>query len=1167
MSKSKIISLMVLLISLFSFSAACQAEVKVKIGKESNAISNDLFGIFFEDINDAADGGLYAELVQNRSFEYSQGDNKNWNSLSYWQKIESSEGSVEFAADTAMPLNENNPTYAVVTVNKAGDKNGIVNEGFDGIVLKENDKYNLSLFAKVLGGIPGEITVNLKSEDGSIAGTAKISGVNNSWKKYTADIQSKQNIAKGKIEILIEGTGKVAFDMISLFPEKTFKNRKNGLRADLAQVIADLKPKFIRFPGGCLAHGDGLENMYRWKDTIGPIEERKAQRNIWRYHQTTGLGYFEYFQFCEDIGAAPLPVVPAGVCCQNSGHYLNLAPKGQQGLPLDEMDDYVQEVLDLIEYANGPVSSEWGSKRAAAGHPEPFNLKYLGVGNEDVISETFRVRYKMINDAIKAKYPEIIVIGTTGPFTDGEDYDEGWKFAREEKLEMVDEHGYKSPSWFWQNLERFDKYDHNGTKVYLGEYAAHEGNRANTLRSALAEAAYMTTLERNGDLVWLSSYAPLLSKIGRTQWTPDMIYFNNEQITLTTNYYAQQMFSANNGDEYLQTELTVPDNKNEIEASQTNGVVLASWNTQVQYDDLTVTSNGKTFFEEDFSSDTANWKNIAGNWKVSDGKMEQTSGATPALSMEFFNCPRKDYTVSVRAKKLSGAEGFLVGFGAKDENNYYWLNLGGWGNTAHRVQKTTEGSGTSVGPEVKGSIEDNKWYDVKIVVSDKNIKCYLDGDLVIDMNDDGFIPTPDYAVSTVRDSKSNEIIIKLVSKSDSDTSAAINLSDFGKFSATAEITVLTGDKMAVNQFGKTPMVTPAVSLRTVSEKFSYIMPSYSLTVIRLKDIHRIFPDQLTEADMSAYLLTYFKDPTHSLYMALSSDGYSFTDVNNGEPVINGREVAEQKGIRDPHITRGPDNKFYLAMTDLHIFAQKEGLRDTEWQRDGRAYGWGNNQGFVLMKSDNLINWSTANLRVDQAFEGLEDIGCAWAPETIYDPKDGRMMLYFTMRFGNGVNRLYYSYMNDDYTKMETRPELLFTYPKDITYIDADITKVGNKYHMFYTPHDGTPGIKQAISDKINTDYIYDPKFYDYEKGSCEAPNVWKRIGEDKWVLMYDIYSIKPHNFGFAETSDFVNFKNLGHFNEGVMKATNFSSPKHAAVIHLTKAEADKLAKHWGCEKY
>jgi hypothetical protein len=321
----------------------------------------------------------------------------------------------------------------------------------------------------------------------------------------------------------------------------------------------------------------------------------------------------------------------------------------------------------------------------------------------------------------------------------------------------------------------------------------------------------------------------------------------------------------------------------------------------------------------------------------------------------------------------------------------------------------------------------------------------------------------------------------------------------------------------------------------------------------------------SEKEMRAYLLVYFKDATHGLYMALSNDGYSFTDVNNGNPVIAGDTIALQKGIRDPHIMRGPDGQFYLALTDLHIFAQKAGIRDTEWERDGQKYGWGNNRSLVLMKSKDLIHWSRTIVRVDQAFPGLEDIGCAWAPETIYDPVKKKLMIYFTMRYGNGKNKVYYSYVNDEFTKLETAPKSIFEYPKDVNYIDSDITQVGNKYHMFYVAHDGGAGIKQAVSDSINSGYVYDPAWIDPEPKACEAPNLWKRIGTNKWVIMYDIYSINPHNFGFSETTDFVHFTDLGHFNEGVMKTTNFSSPKHGAVIHLTKKEAETLAKCWNCK--
>ena len=320
-----------------------------------------------------------------------------------------------------------------------------------------------------------------------------------------------------------------------------------------------------------------------------------------------------------------------------------------------------------------------------------------------------------------------------------------------------------------------------------------------------------------------------------------------------------------------------------------------------------------------------------------------------------------------------------------------------------------------------------------------------------------------------------------------------------------------------------------------------------------------------EKDMGAYLMVYFKDDTHGLYMALSKDGYSFTDVNKAKPVIAGDTIAEQKGIRDPYICRAPDGSFYMALTDLHIYGNKAGYRTTEWDRDGKQYGWGNNLGIVLLKSADLIHWSHTLLRVDKAFPELADIGCAWAPEMIYDEMQQKMMLYFSMRFGNGKEKVYYTYMNKDFDKMETLPKPIFEYPKPVAYIDADITKVGNKYHMFYASHDGTSGVKQAVSDSVNGGYVYDSAWYDPEPKGCEAPTVFKRIGEDKWVLIYDIYRINPHNFGFSETTDFINFTNLGHFNEGVMKATNFSVPKHPAVIQVTKNEAQQLADSWGLE--
>lgn len=512
-------------------------------------ISDELIGIFYEDINYAADGGLYAELIQNRGFEYSPKDvgrdDGEWNAYKAWELLKDSKGEAAFSIDTVNPIHPNNKHYAVLQITKPGKGIGLANEGFNGIPVKAGESYDYSLFTRTISGKPGNITIRLIGKTGEVYGEAKTTAITKEWQKLSGVITSNATVDDARLAVYIHKKGTVALDMISLFPQKTFKNRKNGLRADLAQAIADLNPRFVRFPGGCLAHGDGLANMYRWKNTIGPLEARVPQPNIWRYHQTAGLGYFEFFQFCEDLGAEPVPVLAAGVCCQNS------KDGGQKGFPMCEMHNYVQEVLDLIEYANGPVTSTWGKQRAEAGHPEPFNLKYLGIGNEDLISDIFEERFEMIYKAVREKHPEIVIIGTAGPFNEGNDYVEGWAIIDKLGVPMVDEHYYQTPGWFINNQDFYDAYNRKGGKVYLGEYAAHVPNRHNNIESALAEAIYMASLERNADIVHMASYAPLLAKEGFTQWNPDLIYFNNTEVKPTVGYYVQQLYGQHAGDAYI----------------------------------------------------------------------------------------------------------------------------------------------------------------------------------------------------------------------------------------------------------------------------------------------------------------------------------------------------------------------------------------------------------------------------------------------------------------------------------------------------------------------------------------------------------------------------------------------------------------------------------------
>ena len=467
---------------------------------KSYPISDKLIGIFFEDINYAADGGLYAELVQNRDFEYTPSDRKGdpaWCATHSW----SITGDGTTTVDTIAPIHPNNPHYMSVKGSLT-----LTNSGYDGISLTKGEKYLLSVALRTPHAVNIAVTLTTPEGETVAKGVLKAKG-SDRWATCTTLLRASRSV-----------------DMVSLFPKNTFKGRENGLRADLAQTLADLRPRFVRFPGGCVAHGNGIDNIYDWKGSVGPLEARKPLRNIWNYHQTRGLGYHEYFLFCEDLGAEPLPVLSAGVPCQNSSiaaHHSDhpITSLGQQcGIPMEEMDAYVRDVLDLIEYANGDISTEWGARRAAAGHPEPFNLKYLGIGNEDLISEVFEARFRMIYDAVRARYPEITVVGTVGPFYEGADYDAGWRLARELDIPMVDEHYYVDPAWMIHNQDYYD---------------------------------------RNGDVVEMTSYAPLLAKEGHTQWRPDLIYFNNDSVKPTVDYHVQSLFGNNPGTRYIPAPLKV----------------------------------------------------------------------------------------------------------------------------------------------------------------------------------------------------------------------------------------------------------------------------------------------------------------------------------------------------------------------------------------------------------------------------------------------------------------------------------------------------------------------------------------------------------------------------------------------------------------------------------
>ena len=550
--------------------ASMEATLTVFPDKEK-VISDKLIGIFFEDISYAADGGLYAELIQNRDFEYTARDHGGWTATTAWH----SSRPIEISTDH--PLHPNNPHYAMIW------QDTLWNEGWDGIVVEKGKRYDFSMYV-FAGGQKQDFLVQLVGDDGSILAQSKLKTRARDWQQYATVLTAKGSHQKARLVIIPQKAAHVGVDMISLFPQETFMNRKNGLRRDLAQVIADLKPKFIRFPGGCMSHGQGLENIYHWNHTVGPLQSRKPDFNIWHYHQTRGLGFYEYFQFCEDIGAEPLPVLAAGVPCQNSANNSEGIGGQQGGIPMDQMPAYVEEIYNLIEWANGdPATSEWARMRAEAGHPKPFNLKYLGLGNEDIISTVFEERYEMLCKAVRERYPDIKICGTVGPFhTPSADYIEGWDFTKKHRdlQYMVDEHYYESTGWFMHNRHYYDNYDRTAAKVYLGEWAASTRAKRPNVETALAEALYLTDIERNGDVVEMTSYAPMLCKDGHSNWNPDMIYFSNTHIRTTPAYEIQRLFSLYSGDRYVSSELKM---KNPQLAHRIGASVVRDSKTGKQY--------------------------------------------------------------------------------------------------------------------------------------------------------------------------------------------------------------------------------------------------------------------------------------------------------------------------------------------------------------------------------------------------------------------------------------------------------------------------------------------------------------------------------------------------------------------------------------------------------
>jgi alpha-L-arabinofuranosidase len=826
--------------------AAPVARLTVEAGAPGKPVSPLLYGIFFEEINRAGDGGIYAEMIQNRSFEDADilsHDNprrvalgemeaaREANDPIAWTVLTSGSAQGTVTLDKSQPLNPRNPTSLRLQVTRGGGRVGIANDGFRGIPqesaarrqparravwranfdkaanggldIEKGKTYDLSLYARGLVGA-GPLTVTLESQNGGVLASGTVKNVGQAWNKSNLSLVARDTDPQARLVVAATQPGTVWLDMISLFPRQTWKGRKNGLRPDLMNAIAAMKPAFVRFPGGCFVEGYDLTEYPRWKDSIGDIAQRPQNHSYWGYTLTNGLGYLEYLQMCEDLGAEPLFVINCGMSHIQGGG-------GNQAVPLAEMGPYVQDALDAIEYANGDArTTKWGAQRAKDGHPAPFGLKLMEIGNENG-GPDYHARYALFHDAIKAKYPQVQLVACD------------WRgIPRNRPLDLIDSHSYSNPTSFLQMSTRYDNYDRQGPKVYFGEYAVTQQSGYGNLQAAIGEAAFLTGLERNSDVVKMSSYAPLLNRAGWDRWHPNAINFDQSRFYGTPSYHVQTMFAPNRADRVLPLQIELLQRDNAIRGQ----VGVGTWATQAEFKDIKVTQGDRTLYESNFANGTTGWNLESGRWQVVDGALRQTGNQSPARAL--IGEPTWDnYTLTLKARKISGSEGFLISFGSSTDRQN-WFNLGGWGNTAHAVQ-----FGGDTSPSVNGSIEAGRWYDIKIEVSGNTVKAYLDGQLISTATQTS--PSSLYAVAG-RDDKSGEVILKIINSATEamETTVALNGMKVGRLRGTA--VVLSGnDPLAENSLSEPRKIAPRNETVTVEgPTFTHSFPARSVTVMRLK---------------------------------------------------------------------------------------------------------------------------------------------------------------------------------------------------------------------------------------------------------------------------------------------------------------------------------------------
>ena len=798
-----------LLLSTFlAVGLSAQAQVLVNVDTHSTkTVSPDLYGIFFEDINNAADGGIYAELIRNRSFEDDNKDIPTWSVCGASHKLVT-KGLLNKVQGHALEL-----TFAGKQLQT------LTNDGFWGINAVQGRPYKLSLWIK--GKYNGTVKAQLVSADGKtvLAETPVNGKVTGKWQKLTAEMMSAGNDPKAKFQLVFNGKGTVTLDVVSLFPP-TFKNRPNGLRPDLAEMLYNLHPKFVRFPGGCFVEGqESPANAFHWEKTIGPIEEREGHKNVnWGYRTTDGIGFDEYLQMAEDFGAKPLYVVNVGLW--HGGK-----------TPVDSLQPWIDETLNALEYANGDVTTKYGALRAKNGHPAPYNIEYLEIGNENnqpdpaLQSDHYYERFKKFKDAILAKYPKMHLIGNVVAWGD-----DNPKWGSEEPVELLDEHYYRNPSWFTNAFHKYDSYERGKHGIYVGEYAVTQGfGNMGSLEAALGEGVYMMGMENNSDVVKMASYAPIFANLNRRVWAPDMIQFVSDRVFGTPSYYVQNVMFNNIGDKVLNVTVDNPysydvDYKLKPEICQ---VGVGTWATQCSFKDASLTDNGKTL-----TGETVKDINIKGDWTEANGELSQTSNEDATIRLNPVRFNAQNYTYKVRARKNSGDEGFLIIFNYVDPKNYCWLNIGGWGNTQHGIEQIVNG-GKGQMAIASGHVETGKWYDVELNVKGDSVYAKLDGKQIFATRLKPNV-TPGFFATATKDSKTGEVILKIANTNIEGTTAKISLD--GKTIKNAKLIRLTAKNGSEeNDIDHPTNVYPTTTVIPVnSDSIELEIPASSLNILRMK---------------------------------------------------------------------------------------------------------------------------------------------------------------------------------------------------------------------------------------------------------------------------------------------------------------------------------------------